>query len=331
MNMKLRDKLGIRSIRAAIECRLPSAVYSALYRRRFLSDVVVDIRKLDTFEMEAFPDSGPAPWLDRPDALSRIDSRVRNREITPETADSYRQWHSEGYLILESLIDYAELDSIWRAYENAIDDPQVSVTTDRTSADDPHPGRTLSPHLQVPEIAALLNHPQICGWVRSLTGHEPIPYQTIASSAGSEQKVHSDSVHMTTYPPGYMVAAWIAFEDISEDSGPVVYYPGSHRLPYVSSRSVGITEKKSDYVEYQRKYEPAIHDLIQKEELQPRYLTAKKGDVLLWHANLLHGGSSRKNLKLSRRAVVCHYFVKGAVSYHDLTGRQTFLDSNRVL
>ena len=41
------------------------------------------------------------------------------------------------------------------------------------------------------------------------------------------------------------------------------------------------------------------------------------GDVLFWHANLLHGGSPRKNLALSRKALVCHHFAKGAVTYHD--------------
>ena len=234
-------------------------------------------------------------------------------------------------MLLNRLIDSKELDVAWKAYEKAIDEQRIILPKKETSADDPYPARALSPHLNVPEIAAILTHPKICDWVRALSGHEPVPYQTIASFTGSEQQTHSDSVHMTTHPLGYMFAAWIAFEDIDEASGPVTYYPKSHRLPYVSSRSVGITDKKTDYTEYHKKYEPAIEDLIEKEGLQPQYLTVKKGDVLLWHANLLHGGSKRKNMKLSRKAVVCHYFTKGAVSYHDLTGRQTFLDSNRVL
>ena len=45
---------------------------------------------------------------------------------------------------------------------------------------------------------------------------------------------------------------------------------------------------------------------------------ARKGDVLFWHANLVHGGSPRANMQRSRRAVVCHYFAEGCVCYHDL-------------
>ena len=73
---------------------------------------------------------------------------------------------------------------------------------------------------------------------------EPAPFQTITSHKGSQQQEHSDSIHMTTYPIGYLTAAWVAFEDIHPDSGPLVYYPKSHRLPYIFSRDVGIKPRK---------------------------------------------------------------------------------------
>src|SRR5471032_2370233 len=120
---------------------------------------------------------------------------------------------------------------------------------------------------------------------------------------------------MTTYPLGYLTAAWVAFEDIHPDSGPLIYYPGSHRLPYVFSKDVGITEsdfKREGYGPYHSKYEPRIAELIAEHGIQPRYFYAKKGDVLIWHANLLHGGSPRQDLTLSRKAAVIHFFVKGS-------------------
>ena len=102
---------------------------------------------------------------------------------------------------------------------------------------------------------------------------------------------------MTTYPLGYLSAAWIAFEDIHPDSGPLVYYPGSHKLPYVFSKDVGLGEfdlKREGYGPYHQKYEPYIQDLIAKHHLEPHYFHARKGDTLIWHANLLHGGSARQ-------------------------------------
>ena len=149
---------------------------------------------------------------------------------------------------------------------------------------------------------------------------------SITSHKGSQQAAHSDSIHMTTYPLGYLTAAWIAFEDIHPDSGPLVVYPGSHRLPYLFSQNVGISEadfKQEGYGSYQQKYEPRIRELIASHELKEKHFVASKGDTLIWHANLLHGGSMRRNVQLSRRALVCHFFVKGVFVYHDLAAARS--------
>jgi ectoine hydroxylase-related dioxygenase (phytanoyl-CoA dioxygenase family) len=105
-----------------------------------------------------------------------------------------------------------------------------------------------------------------------------------------------------------------------------VYYPGSHRLPYVFSKDVGISEddfKKDGYGPYHARYEPYIRQLVDRHRLEPHYFHACKGDVLIWHANLIHGGSQRRKLDLSRRSVVCHFFVKNAFVYHDLAAAQS--------
>jgi hypothetical protein len=70
-------------------------------------------------------------------------------------------------------------------------------------------------------------------------------------------------------------------------------------------------------------HEPRIREVIAEHKLQPQYFHARKGDVLIWHANLLHGGSMRRDLQLSRKAVVCHFFGKGAFVYHDLSAARS--------
>ena len=70
----------------------------------------------------------------------------------------------------------------------------------------------------------------------------------------------------------------------------------------------------------------AIQKAIGENRLTPAVFLPKKGDVLLWHGNLIHAGSPRRNLSLSRRAVVLHFFARGAVCYHDLSGTLTPMD-----
>ena len=290
-------------------------------RGRLFADQPVNVLTIPSFRAEHFPYSGPYPWLDRPDALERIDAKLRAGEINEEEAGQCRSWAANGYVIVKNLIDAPLLDDVWSAYEQAIRSGKIKLEREAASDDDPYPGRFLNPHRKAGSFCRVLKHPDLFRWIRLLMEHEPKPLQTIASHKGSQQGAHSDSIHMTTYPLGYLTAAWIAFEDIHPDSGPLVFYPGSHRLPYVFSKDVDISEadfQKNGYTEYAEKYEPFIRRSIEEHGIEPHYFLAKKGDVLIWHANLIHGGSQRRNVQLSRRAVVCHYFVKGSFAYHDL-------------
>jgi hypothetical protein len=293
---------------------------------RLFADQPVKISRLPSFRAEHFPDSGPHPWLDRPDALDRIDMKLQHGEITCAEAEQCRYWAANGYVILHTLIENQILKEVWSAYEKAIRAGKIKLQQEPAAENDPYPGRFLNPHKKAGDFCRILKHPGLLRWIRVLMGREPKPLQTIASHKGSQQAAHSDSIHMTTYPLGYLAAAWIAFEDIHPDSGPLLFYPGSHKLPYVFSKDAGITEsdfKNEGYGSYQARYEPLIRRTIEKNNLEPHYFLAKRGDVLVWHANLIHGGSARKDMLLSRRAVVCHFFAKGAFVYHDLASARS--------
>ena len=52
-------------------------------------------------------------------------------------------------------------------------------------------------------------------------------------------------------------------------------------------------------------------------------LEVKKGDVLIWHANVLHGGEKMTNPDSSRKSMVFHYYTDDAVCFHEITQRPT--------
>ena len=294
--------------------------------KRWIARQPVNFSKLPSFRAEHFPYSGPYPWLDLDDAAEMIGQKLCAGDITQEQAEQCRYWSEHGYVILRRLFDDETLDAVWSGYEDAIRRGRIKLAPEKAADDDPYSGRYLNPHKKVGAFCRILKHNGLLSLLRLLTGREPKPLQTIASHKGSQQGTHSDSIHMTTYPLGYLTAAWIAFEDIDPDSGPLVYYPGSHKLLYVFSKDVEITEedfKREGYQPYHARYEPRIQQLIEKHRLEPHYFHAKKGDVLIWHANLLHGGSPRRRMELSRRAVVCHFFGKGAFVYHDLASARS--------
>lgn len=293
------------------------------------SDEPVDLGRVTLFRRESFPDCGPEPWLDRADAEERIEKRLEAGEITPRQAEWCRQWHRDGYLVLERFHDAADLERIWEAVREAVESGRIPLTPDLMVEGGIYEGRLLDLHLLIPELREVLEHRPTIEILTLLLGREIRPFQTLAFFGGSEQLEHSDSIHMTTHPVGHLAATWTAVEDIDPDSGPLIYYPGSHRLPYLLSRDVGISPRESlldPYTAYASKYEPAVQQLIRSEGLQAKIFTPRRGDVLVWHANLLHGGTARKDRSRSRKSIVSHYFARGAVCYHDLAAGLARLD-----
>jgi hypothetical protein len=300
------------------------------FRSAYFAEVPVDLEALPQFRNEFFPCSGPSCWIDRPDALVVLEERIAAGSIDDVDAELCRGLIVDGYYVAKNLIAEDVLGAVWQAYEKALADNVVSVKPEIHGKGDSFPGRLLDPHLKIPEIYELLWSPRILRITDLLFGRETVPFQTIIGHKSSQQAPHSDAIHMTTYPLGFLLAAWIAFEDVHSHSGPLVYYPKSHRmLPYLFSADVRIEMMKfkesGGYSAYSTHYERRLRQYIDAYNLQPQRFYAKKGDVLFWHANLTHGGSKRKDLTHSRKALVCHYFAKGAFTYHDLSGNASRL------
>ena len=303
----------------------------AVFERPVVADVPVDVSSMPMMRTGSFPaDAGPIPWLDRPDAQAHIDAKLKAGEIDAEQADLCRMWSREGYVILERFFDEETLDRVWQEYEDAIASGFVVPPTEPLFEGDQMPGRFANVHFSVEGMDKLLHDARMSRVMSLLLGAKVVPFQTIVGHKSSQQLEHSDSIHMTTYPNGYLTANWIAFEDIHVDSGPLVYYPGSHKLPYIFSEGLGM-EPDPSYQEYRRAYEPAVQRALKVHQLQPKWFLPRKGDVLLWHANLLHGGSMLNGAgHPSRKALVCHFFGDGCVCYHDLTGTPAHTQLNQT-
>ncbi len=291
----------------------------------------VDLSSIPIFRRSAFaPDQGPGPWLDQPDAQARIEERLAAGEITAAEAQMCRKWSRDGYVILERFYSAALLDRTWKAYEDAIAAGNAAPPAEPVYEGDPLPGRLHNVHFFVRAMDRMLHEPRMNRVVGLLLGAKAMPFQTIVGHKASQQPAHSDAIHMTTYPCGYLAANWVAFEDIDALAGPLVFYPGSHKLPYVLSEDLGIPAG-TGYERYVSDYEPAIQRAIAEHGLQPEHFLAKKGDVLLWHANLLHGGSRLQDPKRSRKALVCHFIADGVVCYQDLVGTLAHVHSGENL
>src|SRR5205807_844565 len=100
--------------------------------------------------------------------------------------------------------------------------------------------------------------------------------------------------------------AWIACEDIPEEAGPLVFLPGSHRAPFFD----GFTAYPQTNLRTVSSGVAAAYDQYVK-DLTARYprreFIARRGQTLLWHGMLLHGGAPVKRPELTRRSYIVHY------------------------
>jgi len=156
--------------------------------------------------------------------------------------------------------------------------------------------------------------------LRLLYQREPIPFQTLNFPVGTQQKTHSDMVHFNSIPQRFMCGVWVALEDITSDNGPLHYYPQSHKLPFYDMIDLGI--KASDNIEtkkaimaYAVDYTNFIQEIIQALALKKQTLTIKKGQAMIWSANLLHGGEKINTPGATRHSQVTHYYFEDCIYY----------------
>jgi len=272
-----------------------------------------------------FKDENPhIPWLDRPDAREKLVLDPQFHQFPLSWQKEMLRFVDEGFMILRGFFDAPSIERLNVEMERLLGDKKVAFN---------FTGRKIMDAFRHSEVAdkEFFRHPDMLNLLNFIMGRKVLPFQTINFFQGSEQRAHSDSFHMTTEPQGYLIATWTALEEVHSQNGPLFYFPGSHRLKFVSAEDFpsGNTRWKLG-PERNKRYEDKIEDTIKGNNLQPQAFHAKPGDVLIWHANLLHGGSPILKPDSTRRSMVAHYFCEGVICYHEVTQRPAILDpSNR--
>lgn len=165
------------------------------------------------------------------------------------------------------------------------------------------------------DVRAIAANPQVLALLSKLYGRSAFPFQTLNFPVGTQQDVHSDSVHFSSLPERFMCGVWLAMEDITADSGPLFYYPGSHRWPIITNAMIGRRGSGSDLTSAQDPFAPAWNALCDATGAQQETFLARKGQALIWCANLLHGGSVQNDPRLTRWSQVTHYFFEDCIYY----------------
>ena len=265
----------------------------------------------DDFPFEA---AQGVAWIQRPDAEDHIPDVLARHGLEGEYEDHFRHFLREGFMILDDFIPKAWCDQINTDLDSLIAQGVLQYR---------HHGQRVEHLFQHSQATRnVWAHNQILKILSAIYDDVAMPCQTLNFIHGSQQDVHQDLVHLTPFPAGLMNGVWVALEDVHPDAGPLVVYPGSHRLPRLYTRAVPVDKVlDGDWVRFASKYTPRLKQLIQDSGLKPYYYTPKVGSVLIWHEVLAHGGSPCKNRELTRKSMVSHYFARGGMAFYDSLGQ----------
>ncbi|GAB2764440.1 hypothetical protein GCM10027275_01930 [Rhabdobacter roseus] len=295
-------------------------------------------RKAEGLRDQYFPltkfDSATLPWIDRlnPDIEGFLQKHPPRHQVPYDMSQKLHDWQQNGYAVLEQVIPPDMIDRFWQDFEDLLEHPEqhdLSVRIDRPEFE-PNQQRNIK---EFPKEALkgkyvkindfhntsvagkkLMAHPAIVAFLEAIFNQRVVVMQSLVFMYGSQQPTHQDFPWVTAKVPSHLAAAWIALEDIKIDSGPLYYYRGSHQIPKFNF-GTGIlwrpdsTRSPLEFADY-------LDKTCQAQQLPKETLLIKKGDVLIWHAALAHGGGVITNPEQTRKSYVCHYSTEEALPFH---------------
>jgi hypothetical protein len=183
----------------------------------------------------------------------------------------------------------------------------------------PGKGRLQDAWRRIAAVRAIAANRHIMDLLEFAYGRRSIPFQTLNFTVGTEQATHSDTIHFSSFPHNFMCGVWVAYEDTDTENGALHYVPGSHKLRAMAPEDFGIESgsyrtRNDTY----KKYEVALADYISALGMKRAKIPLKKGQALVWTANLFHGGEPVLNSSRTRYSQVTHYYFDRCLYFSPL-------------
>lgn len=256
-------------------------------------------------------------WTDRHDAAEEIERRLEAGTISGPDADQLRDWIAHGYVTIERAVEPEACDRLRadldRAFANG--DERLLVRSPAHEGFEPLEAGADTDRARVLDVyafyesarAALFSEP-IVHFLRTVFDDAPLLFQSLTFEKGSQQGLHQDTAFVVTTSPLEFAASWIALEDIRPGSGELTYLDGSHRLPeYLYGGKHKHWDAERDGEHEHDEWRRQVYAQAERLGLEEKTFLPKKGDALLWSADLAHGGSQVTGPSLTRKSLVGHY------------------------
>lgn len=251
------------------------------------------------------------PWVESP----FFHAILKDKELTDDQKLLASKFNMQGYLVLDLELSDEFINELKTDILNKLNVGQAKNQEGGYHySDSPRVFEAWKFSKAVRQLA--LNQ-KVIDTLKMLYGKQPFPFQTINFLRGSNQPFHSDTLHFHTEPERWVVGVWTALEDMTEENGTLQFCPYSHRMPVYGLHHLNL--KPSEYgkqFDNYSIYEEFIAELIVSQKLTKSKFFGKKGQALIWAANMLHGGSEVKDSNSTRWSQATHYYFEGCNHYY---------------
>ena len=261
-------------------------------------------------------------WIDRVDWIDRLAERHRLGLISEVLADRIYRFVRDGFLVIEKAVPPVVCDRINDDIEWLWQNPPATMRMETHEPDGAlkvlvpdfsyRAGRTklLDIFAFSGAARAAVSPPTVIEFLRAIFEDKPQAFQSLSFWTGSQQPMHKDTAYVRVDGnPLALAATWLALEDIEPGTGELQYFVGSHHSPDYCFGGVSkwMNTAEQDYGAEHDKFLASLHaDARQYNHAKASFL-GRKGDVLIWHADLAHGGSVVTKPDRTRRSLVTHF------------------------
>lgn len=234
------------------------------------------------------------------------------RELTREalSADQVGFYDTNGYLVLERWLPdavieacKAELRRFHDAARGLSESTDALDLEDSHTPDDPRVRRVKLPHTQSEVMANLMRSDHVLGPVRDLVGPNvrlhTSKLNVKSARYGAPVDWHQD---FAFYPHTNddLLAVGVMLDDVDEENGPLMVFPGSHKGPILNHHSDGVFAGTMDLAACGLDLADAVK------------LKAPAGSISIHHARIIHGSDTNRS---SRDRGVIFYEMMAADAF----------------
>lgn len=221
----------------------------------------------------------------------------------------------DGYTVIRNAVDKNLIDKIVTEFDYWSSLPENKFKKFNRN-------RVTNFHIYSENTKELVTNKYVDQLLKKIFKKDQAVYSSLFFREGTSQGFHRDTPHFYTNEIDQYYGVWYALEDINQKAGPLKYIIGSHQLEIpdgydIYNKLFGDKDEKFelspvdnelclDNYNKTAELECKNNKLLIVDEKNYNDNKIYKGDVIIWHPKLVHGGSTVLNDKLTRYSMVTH-------------------------